>query len=101
MRIIIFLLVFNSISFAQDSLYWFDMSKVRDPIPSTPKVLDNVFGTSQLNVIDSLKNDCITPPVSAFDSIQTTRFVHAIYRSDELKSWVHLKDNPISTRLGK
>ena len=56
MRIITFLIVFNSISFAQDSLYWFDMSKVRDPIPSTPKVLDNVFGTSQLNVLDSIKN---------------------------------------------
>ena len=52
-------------------------------------------------VIDSLKNNCITPPVSASDSIQTTRFVHAIYRSDELQSWVHLKDNPISKRLGK
>ena len=56
MRIIIFLLVFNSISFAQDSLYWFDMSKVRDPVPSAPKVLDNVFGSSQLNVLDSIKN---------------------------------------------
>ena len=32
------------------------MSKVRDPIPQTPKVLDKVFGTSQLNVLDSIKN---------------------------------------------
>lgn len=52
-------------------------------------------------VIDSLRNDCITPPVSASDSIQTTRFVHAIYRSDELQDWVSLNDNPISTRLGQ
>lgn len=52
-------------------------------------------------MIDSLRNDCVTPPVSASDSIQTTRFVHALYRSDELQGWVHLKDNPISTRLGK
>mgnify|MGYP003299957330 CR=1 FL=1 len=41
---------------AQDSLYWFDMSKVRDSIPYTPKVLDKVFGTSQLKILDSLKN---------------------------------------------
>jgi predicted dehydrogenase len=52
-------------------------------------------------VIDSLRNDCITPPISASDSIQTTRFVHAIYRSDELQGWVSLSDNPISTRLGQ
>jgi len=52
-------------------------------------------------VIDSLKNNSIMPPVSASDSIQTTRFVHAIYRSDELQSWVDLTDNPISSRLGR
>ena len=32
------------------------MSKVRDSIPYTPKVLDKVFGTSQLKILDSLKN---------------------------------------------
>ena len=32
------------------------MSKVRASIPPTPKVLDKVFGTSQLNVLDSIKN---------------------------------------------
>ena len=52
-------------------------------------------------VIDSLKNNSIIPPVSAYDSIQTTRFVHALYRSDELKSWIHLNSNPISSRLGR
>jgi UDP-N-acetyl-2-amino-2-deoxyglucuronate dehydrogenase len=52
-------------------------------------------------VIDSLKNNSIMAPVSASDSTQTTRFVHAIYRSDELQSWVYLKDNPISSRLGR
>ena len=56
MRNIVLLLIFNTLLFSQDSLYWFDMSKVRDPIPPTPKVLDKVFGTSQLNVIDSIKN---------------------------------------------
>ena len=56
MKNIVLLLILNALLFSQDSLYWFDMSKVRDPIPSTPKVLDKVFGTSQLNVLDSIKN---------------------------------------------
>ena len=56
MRNILLLLIFNTLLFSQDSLYWFDMSKVRDPIPPTPKVLDKVFGISQLNVLDSIKN---------------------------------------------
>ena len=56
MKNIVLLLILNALLFSQDSLYWFDMSKVRDPIPTTPKVLDKVFGTSQLNVLDSIKN---------------------------------------------
>ena len=56
MRNILLLLIFNTLLFSQDSLYWFDMSKVRDSIPSSPKVLDKVFGISQLNVLDSIKN---------------------------------------------
>ena len=56
MKNILLLLILNALLFSQDSLYWFDMSKVRDPIPQTPKVLDKVFGTSQLNVLDSIKN---------------------------------------------
>ena len=56
MKNIVLLLILNALLFSQDSLYWFDMSKVRDPIPPTPKVLDKVFGTSQLNVLDSIKN---------------------------------------------
>ena len=56
MRNIVLLLIFNTLLFSQDSLYWFDMSKVRDSIPSSPKVLDKVFGISPLNVLDSIKN---------------------------------------------
>ena len=52
----IFIFIVTGILFGQDSLYWFDMSNVRDPIPKTPKVLDKIFGTSQLDVLDSIKN---------------------------------------------
>ena len=41
---------------AQDSLYWFDMSTVRDPAPDAPKILDIIYGRSQLKELDSLKN---------------------------------------------
>ena len=41
---------------AQDSLFWFDMTSVKDPIPTAPKVLDVIHGTNQLKKLDSLKN---------------------------------------------
>ena len=56
MKSIVFLLFFQNFLFSQDSLFWFDMSKVRDPIPTTPMVVDKIFGISQLKIIDSLRN---------------------------------------------
>jgi len=56
MRMVVFIILFQNILFSQDSLFWFDMSKVRDPIPKTPMVIDKIFGVSQLKMIDSLKN---------------------------------------------
>ena len=55
MRLILSLILFQRILFAQDSLFWFDMSKVRDPIPKTPIIMDKIFGLSQFTMIDSLK----------------------------------------------
>jgi hypothetical protein len=55
MRIIIPILMFQNFLFSQDSLFWFDISKVRDSIPTTPMVIDKIFGTSQLKIIDSLR----------------------------------------------
>ena len=60
MRIIVYTIVFTGCLLAQDSLFWFDMNTVLDPVPNTPKVLDKIFGTSQLSVLDSLKNVRIT-----------------------------------------
>ena len=53
---VVFIILFQNILFSQDSLFWFDMNKVRDPIPKTPMVIDKIFGISQLKMIDSLKN---------------------------------------------
>ena len=60
MRLLIYSALFTGCLFAQDSLFWFDMNTVRDPIPKTAKVLDRIFGISQLDVLDSLKNARIT-----------------------------------------
>ena len=60
MRLLLFLLLFTGCLLAQDSLFWFDMNSVRDPVPKTPKILDKIFGTSQFGLLDSLKNIRIT-----------------------------------------
>ena len=51
-----YLIICFSTLFAQDSLFWFDMSTVKDPIPLAPKVLDGIYGTSQIKILDSLKD---------------------------------------------
>jgi hypothetical protein len=56
MKPLFYLIIFSGCLMAQDSLFWFDMNSVRDPMPKTPKVLDKIFGTSQLSVLDSLQN---------------------------------------------
>ncbi len=60
MKPFLFLLLFTGFLSAQDSLFWFDMNSVRDPVPKTPKILDKIFGTSQFGLLDSLKNIRIT-----------------------------------------
>ena len=55
MRYLIYSFIFSGCLFAQDSIFWFDMNTVRDPAPKTSKVLDKIFGTSQLDILDSLK----------------------------------------------
>jgi len=60
MRPFLFLLLFTGYLSSQDSLFWFDINSVRDPVPKTPKILDKIFGTSQFGLLDSLKNIRIT-----------------------------------------
>jgi predicted dehydrogenase len=67
--------------------------------------VENGYGVSHglllQSIIDSLLEgniDTISPPE---DAISTTKIVHALYKSDEIRSWVDLADNPVSNRLGK
>ena len=55
MKIKYLLIILNTL-LAQDSLFWFDMSTVKDPMPIAPKVLDDIYRTSQVKVLDSLKD---------------------------------------------
>jgi UDP-N-acetyl-2-amino-2-deoxyglucuronate dehydrogenase len=53
------------------------------------------------NLINVLQKNSTEVIVSPEDAINTARIVHALYKSDECRSWVELKDNPISDRLGR
>lgn len=83
-----------------------------EPLPEDPDVprrhsqeVPSGYGLSHgpllQQVIDSLRADCIVPPVTAEQAIGTTELVHALYRSDEVKGWVSLADQPVSERLGR
>jgi len=56
-------------------------------------LLQSAIDALQINKIDTL--------VSPDEAVNTARVVHALYKSDEEQSWVKLKDNPVSNRLGK
>jgi predicted dehydrogenase len=52
-------------------------------------------------IIDRLSIGNYTPPISGKDTLPTISLVHALYSSDESRSWVKLDSRPISKRLGK
>ena len=52
------------------------------------------------NVINKLLEGSIEPPVSAKDGILTSRIIHSLYASYEQKSWIKIKDNIKSQKLG-
>ena len=55
MKVFIISIIFIKHLFGQDSLFWFNMNSVLDPPPDMPKVMDGIFESSQLKVLDSLK----------------------------------------------
>ena len=52
------------------------------------------------DVIDNLLEGKIKPPVSAKDGILTSKIIHSLYASYEQKSWIRIKDNIKSQKLG-
>ena len=53
--IVIFILVCNIMS-GQDTLSLIDKKLVKDAPPNTPKVLDKIFGITEISILDSIKN---------------------------------------------
>jgi predicted dehydrogenase len=53
------------------------------------------------DTFNALLSGSITPPVSATEALNTSKIIHALYKSDESKCWVSLSEQPLSTRLGK
>lgn len=51
-------------------------------------------------IIDSLQNKKIDPPVSAEEGIKTSKIIHSLYASYEKNSWIKIKDNVQSEKLG-
>tara|TARA_Y200000002_G_C22666983_1_gene658404 strand:+ start:1016 stop:2080 length:1065 start_codon:yes stop_codon:yes gene_type:complete len=58
-------------------------------------------GPLMQDIINRLNKGEITPPISGTDTLPTVFLVHALYASDENKSWVSLDSKLISKRLGK
>ena len=54
-NLVMIILLFNIVS-GQDTLSFTDKKSVRDPAPITPKVLDKIFGISEISILDSIKN---------------------------------------------
>ncbi len=52
-------------------------------------------------VLETLISNKNEPIISAEESLNTTKLIHALYKSDEEKKWIDLKENPVSSRLGK
>lgn len=69
------------------------------------QVVPNGYGLSHKFVlqtsIDSILAGSNLPAVSGKQALSTTQLIHALYRSEELGSWVNLCDKPISSRLGR
>lgn len=52
------------------------------------------------DIVDRLADGRIDPPIGWQEVMPTVRLVHALYKSDEERTWVRLADNPVSNRLG-
>jgi hypothetical protein len=53
---IILVFVLNTIALCQDSLYWFDFSRLPKSTPKTARILDQIFEESQFLILDSIRN---------------------------------------------
>lgn len=69
------------------------------------QVVPSGYGLSHSAILkgiaSALASGSIEAPVNAIDSLHTCELIHAMYRSDEVKSWVTVGSGTTSTRLGR
>jgi len=77
----------------------------KDIIKKYSQNVSNGMGLSHLTllkkVLEAIINNTNKSIISADESIKTTKLIHAMYKSDEEKTWIDLDKNPLSSRLGK
>ena len=60
---------------------------------SHKRYFKKLFNILNRNIIDS--------PVDNESALETTKIIHAIYLSDEKKSWIKVDNKSVSNRLGR
>jgi predicted dehydrogenase len=78
-----------------------DMELVKRASQEVPTGYGLSHGPLLNDIFDRIIANNYSSPISATDAASTLELIHAVYRSDELKSWVRLSDNPRSSRLGQ
>ena len=77
----------------------------KDAIEKNSQEVPTGYGLSHITllqkIIDSLLSKEKKNIISAQESILSTKLIHALYKSDEIKKWVSLSEEPVSKRLGK
>ena len=58
------------------------------------------FNSSQILLEFNLNNNLNISPIDNNSALQTTKLIHALYKSTEKKTWIKVDNNSISNRLG-
>ena len=87
---------------------WKFIDKIDDDSKVIQKYSQDVptgYGLSHITllekIIDILLKNEKKNIISAQETILSTKLIHALYKSDEIKKWVNLDEKPTSKRLGK
>jgi UDP-N-acetyl-2-amino-2-deoxyglucuronate dehydrogenase len=89
-----------------ENFYFKNLTKnERKMISNSNEVVENGYGNSHSIVVEkifeNIKNKNKKFPITANDGYLTAKLIHALYRSDEKRSWINVTKNVRSSRLGK
>ena len=74
-------------------------------ISNSNEIVENGYGNSHSIVIEkifeNIKNKKNKFPITANEGYLTAKLIHALYKSDEKRSWINVTQNVRSSRLGK